>query len=470
MDNKIHNQFSCPAFSINENFEMLSSNDEWKNVFDQTKQFSQLIEDQHQLKLLKSLLENKKTQFPIQIELELSSPSRKNNPYVWTILKTDRNEFNFYGYDLSQRKEIETRYERMYHSTTDAIMLLSPEKFTDCNQATLDIFKLNSVEEFTQCHPADLSPPFQPDGEASLDKANRMIAKALRDGKNFFEWTHRNSEGNDFPCEVLLSLIEIDSVNYIQASVRDISDRVQMQKNVDEARLSQVNATRLASLGEMAGGIAHEINNPIAVIRAQAELLQRYLKNISPEQAEPLAKGMNTIVSTVDRITKIINGLRSVSRDSSQDPMSEQDILEIVNETLTLLEEKFRIANINFNLLAPKGPIKVSCRPSQLAQVFFNLMNNSYDEVCDKPNAWIKIEIIKSEKYVTMNFSDSGTGIPKNIADKIFEPFYTTKDVGKGTGLGLSISKSIVENHQGVLKLDRNSPNTLFQVILPLIK
>jgi hypothetical protein len=128
--------------------------------------------------------------------VEISLPGKNNIsiPYLWTVLSSDNKKFKFYGYYLGPTKDLETRYERIYSSTTDAITLISTERYTDCNQAALNLFKIKSVEEFTKYHPADLSPPFQPDGESSHIKADRMIDKAIKEGRTFFEWTHRNSE------------------------------------------------------------------------------------------------------------------------------------------------------------------------------------------------------------------------------------------------------------------------------------
>lgn len=467
MKSTLNSSYTCPHFTIDKQLKIIAYNQTWKDIFLNVDELGSLVGDLGQFKVLKNLINDPAMIQAFQIELSLKGMNQKSLPYIWTVLP-GQNELNFYGHFLGSRTDLETRYERMYHTTTDAVMLLSSENFTDCNQATLNIFKLKTIDDFTKCHPADLSPPFQPDGESSLAKANRMIGKAVNEGRNFFEWTHRNSEGHDFPCEVLLNRIEIDGEMYIQASVRDISDRIKMQKEVDETRISQVNAARLASLGEMAGGIAHEINNPMAIIRGQAEYLQRNLKNIALEQREPLAKGLNKIVQTVDRITKIIKGLRAVSRDSSQDPMIEQDLLEILYDTLALFEEKFKLANIRNDFESTDEKVIISCRPAEIAQVVLNLLNNSYDAILDSENPWIHIAISKRDDTVQLTLTDSGNSIPEKIAEKIFEPFYTTKEVGKGTGLGLSISKSIVERHGGKFYLDRAAKNTTFQVVLPV--
>lgn len=460
---------SCPTFTTNQSLQIMSCNKDWGDYFEGFTDLRTLVSDLDQFDSLKKRLANNAI-FPFHFELSLKNAQGKYFNFLWIIDKTGDDQYKFYGHDIGHRRDIETRYERIYHSTTDAVMLLGAEKFTDCNQATLEIFKIDSVEDFTKFHPVDLSPEFQPDGKPSVEKANRMIQIAFEKGRNFFEWMHRDSQGNDFLCEVLLSRVEINGQYYLQASVRDISDRVKMQKEVDETRVTQVNAARLASLGEMAGGIAHEINNPMAIIRGQAEFLQRHVNRLQEDQAEPLMKGLNKIVQTVDRITKIIRGLRAVSRDPSHDPMMDQDFVEIIHDTLSLFEEKLKVGDIGFIFQGDQKRVIVSCRPAEIAQVILNLMNNSYDAIKGTKEPWIHLKIVTVNNKMIMSVSDSGKKIPAELADKIFEPFYTTKEVGKGTGLGLSISKNIIERHGGTLVLNKKAEHTTFEITLPMIR
>jgi signal transduction histidine kinase len=108
------------------------------------------------------------------------------------------------------------------------------------------------------------------------------------------------------------------------------------------------------------------------------------------------------------------------------------------------------------------------CRASQIEQVLLNLLSNSIDSISDLPEKWIKIEILPQKDSFTLRFTDSGKGIPMQIADRIMEPFFTTKAVGKGTGLGLSISKGLIESHNGQLLYNNKSKNTEFTIQLPI--
>ena len=463
-----------PVCAVDPDLNFISTNKSWELTFG----FKDLTS-----KNLLTFLD--KTSFPQDLRNYINAEAIKNGSlalsfsllnnqsqsisFLWGIVFDEKkNQFIFCGQNQSSSEAIETRYERMYHTTSDAIMLLDEQKFTDCNESTLRMFKINSVEEFNQCHPADLSPPLQPDGVSSLVKANQMIKVAMETGRNFFEWTHRNAKGEDFPCEVLLSRMVIHGKTYLQASVRDISERVSFQKELDEARIQQMNASRLASLGEMAGGIAHEINNPMAVIRSQSELLLNALERNGSVEKSSLHKGLNRIISTSDRISRIIKGLKLISRDSSDDPMLNTDLVGLIHETIGLCEERLKSKQIDFKIESSDKELMILCRSVEISQVILNLMNNSIDAIQDRPHPWIKITLNRSGDKAEIKVIDSGEGIPFEIADKITLPFYTTKEVGKGTGLGLSITKRIIEKHHGEFSLDLAATNTTFIIRLPL--
>ena len=451
-----------PVCLLDTNLRIIEKNQTW------IKEFSGSGDDQTSLlnfaantskeKLLSSFKTCREQGF-IQIEFEM---------YLWSISFNKKDEtYILAGQRLNDYHALEIRYERVYQTTTDAIMLLDEKGFTDCNQATLNIFKLKSVADFTKCHPADLSPPFQPDGEDSLTKANRMIGNALEEGKKFFEWVHRNTEGVDFACEVLLSRLIIDGKPVLQASVRDVSERAKFQKEIEDSKINQLNAARLAALGEMAGGIAHEINNPLSIIRAQAEQIRTVLERTT--QTTPfLLNSIDRIVKTSDRISTIIKGLKQLSRDSSNDPYESNELITMIKQLIELSSERLRLYQISLKLESSKNEIDVLCRPVEISQVLLNLINNSIDAIQDSPNPWISIEVSTTETEAVIKVTDSGTGINPLIIPKITQPFFTTKEVGKGTGLGLSISKKIIEKHQGKFHLDDGAKNTTFIFTLKL--
>lgn len=228
--------------------------------------------------------------------------------------------------------------------------------------------------------------------------------------------------------------------------------------------------TKMSALGEMAGGIAHEINTPLTVIQLSAEQLLENLVNGDVDFPKEVTIGaLQRIVKTVTRISKIISGLRSFARDSKDDPMTPTSVTEIIEDTFSLCREKLSHNSIQLKFVCEKN-VKINCRPIELSQVLLNLLNNAFDAIQEFKEKWITVEVTTSEKQVHISVVDCGQGIPSDIQEKIMQPFFTTKDIGKGTGLGLSISKGIVEAHGGRLHIDSRSPNTKITISLPKIK
>ena len=168
-----------------------------------------------------------------------------------------------------------------------------------------------------------------------------------------------------------------------------------------------------------------------------------------------------------ERINKIVKGLKYISRDGTNDVFELVTFEHIFNSTYELCAERIKFYDIKFNVIGKKD-IVLSCQQSLVSQVILNLLNNSIDAISQLEKKWISVEIIDAQEFIDIKFSDSGEGISKEIDEMIFQPFYTTKEVGKGTGLGLSISKAIIEKQHGQLFLDKLSSNTCFVIRFPI--
>ncbi len=234
-------------------------------------------------------------------------------------------------------------------------------------------------------------------------------------------------------------------------------------EQVEEQRKQAMQSAKLSSLGEMASGIAHEINNPLSIISMTAKSLRKHRAS----DADPrLIDGLDRIVSTSDRIAKIVKGLRSFSRDSFDDPFLPVPVNKIIESTLDLCHERIRTRSV-FLTVTVAETFSIDCREIQIAQVLLNLLNNSLDSIENDNERWIKVEATLEGLTGKITVTDSGKLIPNHIAEKLMVPFFTTKEVGKGTGLGLSISKGIVESHKGRFYLDRTKPHNTFVIELP---
>lgn len=235
--------------------------------------------------------------------------------------------------------------------------------------------------------------------------------------------------------------------------------------DITEARSAQqtlIQSAKMSSLGEMAGGIAHEINTPLAIICGAAEQGKK-LAQQSPIQIEKLIRKINQIEETGHRIAKIVKGLRAFSRESEADELTESSVIQIINDAISLCGE--RMKNHGINLICDlKVDFYVSCVPIQMTQVILNLLNNSLDAIDTMEEKWIRIDLLELDQNIQIQVTDSGCGISEDLQHKIMQPFFTTKEIGKGTGLGLSISKSIVEKFGGKLLYQLNKGHTSFVI------
>ncbi len=288
------------------------------------------------------------------------------------------------------------------------------------------------------------------------------------DGKTYkfeLEYRLRCGDGSYVPVLGRAKVIDRDvhgePLRVIGTTV-NMSDYKKVQNQLLSAQKNMVESAKFSALGVMAAGIAHEINNPLAIIQVYSEILEDEAR-LTPEK---LAKARTSIHRSVERISKIIKGLRKVARDGEGDPFEVSSLEVLIDEVISFSGERLAHRGIEFRRdLTPEG--LVWCQPVQISQVLLNLMNNSVDAISRQSERWISVRSFKDRGMLIVEFMDSGPGIPPHIQSKVFEPFFTTKQVGQGTGLGLSISRSILEDHGGRFYLDTNRRNTCFVIEIP---
>ena len=246
-------------------------------------------------------------------------------------------------------------------------------------------------------------------------------------------------------------------------------ERSHLQDLVDREREKSVNASRLASLGQMAGGVAHEINNPLTIIFRHIEMIEVLIerKQIEPRELLPYVDGIR---KTCERIMKVVQGMQVVARDGGSDKSRSMSINQMVEHSLSICREKFKSQEIDLQVIPIEGDDIIEGREVELSQVLINLLNNAYAAVKGPESAWVKVESIREEEQIKICIMDSGSGVPKEYQSQIFDPFFTTKTVGEGTGLGLSISKGIVSSHGGNLRYVSEEPHTTIEITRPIRK
>jgi PAS domain S-box-containing protein len=285
------------------------------------------------------------------------------------------------------------------------------------------------------------------------------------------EERYLHKQGHTIYVLLSIAVVERDEAGrpvHFVAHVQDLTDRKRVEQELEASRAQMVSHSRLSALGMMAGGIAHEINNPLGIIHASSENLLRMAES-GPVPIQDLLKNCNRISLTADRIAKIVRSLRRIAREGSADRFREAPVREIVDETLGLCAERFRAHNIRLIVPALIPAAVISCREAQICQVLLNLLQNAYDELVDREgDRWVQLDVTLCHPWVVFSVRDSGPGVAPETRAHIMEPFFTTKPVGKGTGLGLSISRSIALEHGGTLELELESVHTCFVLKLPL--
>ncbi|WP_408096855.1 ATP-binding protein [Peredibacter sp. HCB2-198] len=241
-----------------------------------------------------------------------------------------------------------------------------------------------------------------------------------------------------------------------------MDELVEARENLRVQEAKSHYTAKLVSLGEMAAGIAHEINNPLAIIQGSSDQIEKIIGRSDLEMTR-LLEYNNKIQRTVGRISRIIKSLKGLARNGENDPFLPFEFQTILEPCIEISRQRFRDENVELEIVPYDTTQKIVGQEIQLSQVLMNLINNAFDAALSgQGRRWVKVELYQSEHYFDIRVQDSGNGVPREIREKIMEPFFTTKPINKGTGLGLSISKNIMEQHQGTLLLDENSPHTTF--------
>lgn len=262
-----------------------------------------------------------------------------------------------------------------------------------------------------------------------------------------------------------------DEFSDLASSFNSMTNKLQLNnEQLELERARSVQNAKLASLGEMSASIAHEINNPLSVIQLTNSRLLEKLKT-DPLSTEYIVHSLEKIQGAVDRINKIIKGLTNLSRNAANEDIQVFSVENMMEQVLSLVGQKLKYSNVDLRVSIPPGDLFIESSLTQISQVLINLINNANDAIAPRKDKWIKVDfkLVKDSSIVRCSVTDSGEGIPSEIAEKIMQPFFTTKEVGKGTGLGLSISKEIIETLGGTFYIDKECSNTCFVFELPKV-
>lgn len=256
---------------------------------------------------------------------------------------------------------------------------------------------------------------------------------------------------------------------HIMNDLRETTAAVQRrEQELREKQEQLIQAGKLATLGELTTGVAHELNNPLnnigLFIGNAIDLIELGMADTDPER---IMQDLHNAMQQVRKATEIISHLRTFGRAASvtREPLRISQVLE---RAISLMQEQLRLRQIEIVLNFPSEEVVVVGNGIQLEQVFINLLTNARDAMVNSPRKVITITCKTSKKWVDISVADTGPGIPPELEQRIFDPFFTTKEVGAGTGLGLSITYGIIKEHQGTIMVKRHGgEGALFLIQLP---
>jgi two-component system NtrC family sensor kinase len=249
-----------------------------------------------------------------------------------------------------------------------------------------------------------------------------------------------------------------ETFNTMASSLKERDKRLK-----EQAHQQIMKSERLATLGQLAAGVAHEINNPLGAVLMYAHLSMEEL-----EAADPRRRNLEKVVRESTRCKNIVRGLLDFARQSEPN-IEESDVNEILKRTLSLLENQVLLQNIRITTALSASLPKVMMDSGQMQQVFTNIILNAAEAMPGEGELTVASRTTAGDEWIEIEFTDTGCGIPRENLEKIFDPFFTTKEVGRGTGLGLAVSYGIIARHKGTVEV-KSEPGkgTTFIVRLPL--
>ena len=264
-------------------------------------------------------------------------------------------------------------------------------------------------------------------------------------------------DGTEFPVEISLGPLETTEGTFVSSVVRDITERRQTEETLRHTE-------KLAAMSSLLAGVAHELNNPLAVVRGQIELLRR------AAGSGPLVERTKKIATAAERCVRIVRSFLSIARHH---PPERQEVRlnQVVQEAAELLAYPLSVDNIEVRLDLAADPPVLWADPHQLHQVVVNLITNAHHAMRGRPGPRLTLtsRLSREEQSIRLEVADTGIGIAPEIQGRIFEPFFTTKPPGHGTGLGLGLCRAIIVAHGGTIEVEsRPGEGAIFRVELPL--
>ena len=360
-------------------------------------------------------------------------------------------------------KASEEKYRSLFENDPNPIFVFDRSSFQiiDANIRATEKYGY-SKEELLKMSFRDLGDP------EDAEKIKSLVVEACI---SLPKVRHRKKDGSIMHVDIHSCPRVHLGEDVIIANIADISDSIQA-----EAQLIQ--ASKMATLGEMSAGVAHELNQPLNAIRIGSDLLKKMVERGETLEPDLTGKVSREIGAQVLRAASIINHLREFGRKSEPDEVEKVNINKPITEVFTVLGQQLKLKQIKVNLDLDENLPAVYGVSNRLEQVFINLVMNARDaieEMLEKGSkkereGLLSIRTYEEKGMVVAVVRDNGIGMPERIKEKIFEPFFTTKEVGRGTGLGLSISYGIVKDYEGTIEVESMpGSGTIFKITFPAV-
>ena len=345
-------------------------------------------------------------------------------------------------------------YQSLVEHSEDGIILYREDRILFANPAAAALVGL-SVDQLQARALSELVPP------EYIEGIRERHAKRLRGEPtpSHYEVEILHSDGHHIPAELAPTVVPYRGGRASQTVIRDLSNRREL-----EARL--LHSTRIAAIGELASGVAHQLNNPMIGILNMAEVLSEQVADEDPRK-----KLVGHIIAAGNDASTIIRNLLKFSRTPSEG-FEMVSLSRLVREVLTISEKRMLHHDVAVAVrIAEDGDAWIRGNENMLAQVLLNLLQNAQHAIGDHGQVTINVEPFyeDDERLAALRVRDDGPGIPAEVLPRVFDPFFTTKDRDQGTGLGLSLARQIVFQHGGRIWA-RNHPEggAEFTVVLPL--
>ncbi len=352
-----------------------------------------------------------------------------------------------------QLRESEEKYRRLVENSLDGIAVHNQEKILYANKACLEMFGYSHLRELAGVDFLKLVDQSYHQAVLRQLPEIRLRPQRLR----IFELKGIKKDGTDFDIEVTTFPTTYDGQPVLQSHLRDITEKKRLEEQL-------IRSEKMAALGQLSAGVAHEINNPLGGILVYSYLMLEEMATDHPER-----NTVEKIVREATRCKEIIKGLLDFSRQLPA-RMTPTDVNELLADVLKLVENHLIFQNVKIvKQFTAALPLILGDR-GKLEQVFINLFMNAAEAMEGQGVFTVQTQRVR-ERYIEIRVSDTGPGIPAGCLTRLFDPFFSTKEVGRGVGLGLSISYGIIRNHRGRIYVDTTmTEGTTFVIELPVHK